>query len=241
MSRSKILVVDDDVPVAGLLIELLIREGFEAAHALSGAAALAHLARHCFDLAILDAGTEKIDGLELLRRLRVQWYLPVLMLTASGGEEVGIMGLEFGADDYLVKPFRARELVARLRAILRRSEPKGRTEAAPLTLGELALDSRAKSATMDGVPVRLTTAEFLLLEALARSAGRVQSRATLTYQALGRRLEPFDRSIDTHVSNIRRKLCLDAGQGIEIRSFRGHGYVLTVPHEGRREAASAGS
>src|SRR5262249_61889851 len=127
------------------LIELLVGEGFEPAHALSGAAALAHLARHCFDLAILDAAPDKTDGLELLRRLRVQWHLPVLMLAASGGEEVGIMGLELGAGDYLVKPFRARELVARLRAILRRSEPKGRTEAATLTLGELAARPGARA------------------------------------------------------------------------------------------------
>jgi two-component system response regulator CpxR len=239
MSGSKILIVDDDVPLAARLIGFLAGEGFEAAHAGNGAAALAQLARHSFDLAILDAGSEKIDGIELLRRLRAQWHLPVLMLTPSGGEDVGIMGLDLGADDYLVKPFRAREMVARLRAILRRSGRKGRTSAAPLTLGDLALDSGAKSATMDGVPVRLTTAEFLLLEALARSAGRVQSRAMLTHQALGRRLEPFDRSIDTHVSNIRRKLCLDAGRGIEFRSFRGHGYVLTVPHEERRGASSA--
>jgi DNA-binding response OmpR family regulator len=200
-----------------LLIDLLIGEGFEPAHALSGAAALAHLARCRFDLAILDAGTDKIDGLELLRRLRVQWHLPVLMLTASGGEEVGIMGLELGGDDYLVKPFRARELVARLRAILRRSEPKTSTKAGPLTLGELALDFAAKWATMDGVPVRLTTAEFLLLESLALSVGRVQSRATLTHHALGRRL--WSRSI---------------AASIRIRSFRGHGYVLTVLQRGAK-------
>ncbi len=237
MSRRKILIVDNDVPLAGRLIEFLAGEGFEAAHALNSAAALAQLGRHYFDLAILDAGAEKIDGIALLRRLRVQWDLPVLMLTASGGDEVGILGLDLGADDYLVKPFRAREMVARLRAVLRRSEPKGQISAAPLMLGELALDSGAKSATMDGVPVRLTTAEFQLLEALARSAGRVQSRAMLTHKALGRRLEPFDRSIDTHVSNIRRKLCLDAGRGIEIRSFRGHGYALTM--RGANRASSA--
>ena len=239
MNRSRILIVEDDVPLVGRLIEFLAREGFEPAHALDGEAALAEFARQPFDLAILDAGTEKIDAIELLRRLRVQWHIPVLMLTASGGEEVGIMGLDLGADDYLVKPFRAREMVARLRALLRRSEPKGHRPAAPLTLGELALDCGAKSATMDGVPVRLTTAEFLLLESLARSAGRVQSRAMLTHKALGRRLEPFDRSIDTHVSNIRRKLCLDAGRGIQIRSFRGHGYALTM-REANGAASAAG-
>lgn len=236
MRKHQILIVDADRRAAEVLSELLVGEGFEPAYAQSGAAALAYIARHSFDVAILDAGTEKVDWIDLLRRLRVERRLPVLMLTPAAGEEEGILGLELGADDYLVKPFRTRELVARLRAILRRSERKGRTESGLLRLGGLAIDSGAKSATMDGVPVRLTTAEFLLLETLARSAGRVQSRATLTHQALGRRLEPFDRSIDTHVSNIRRKLCLDERRRIEIRSFRGRGYALTVPFKKRREA-----
>jgi DNA-binding response OmpR family regulator len=231
MSSSKILIVDDDVQRAGMLVELLAGEGFESGYALSGAAALAYLSRRDFDLVILDVVTGKMNGPALVRCLRMQGHLPVLMLTSRGDEEDGILGLELGADDYLSKPFSARELVARLRAILRRSGRKGRAEPAPLTLGELAIDPEARSATMKGVPVRLTTAEFMVLEALARSAGRAQSRATLTYQALARRLEPFDRSIDTHVSNIRRKLCLDPGQGIEIRSLRGHGYVLTVARE----------
>jgi DNA-binding response OmpR family regulator len=177
----------------------------------------------------------KMDGLELLRRVRKEGSVPVLMLTPCGDEEERILALELGADDCLVKPFSVRELIARLRAILRRSYLKGRAASTALTLGELAIDTEAKSATMEGVPVRLTTAEFLVLEALARSAGRVQSRATLTYHALGRQLEPFDRSIDTHISNIRRKLCLDPGRGVEIRSSRGHGYVLTV-RRGKKRA-----
>ncbi len=230
MTAGRILIVDNDVRLAGMLVELLAGENFQPAHAPNGAAALACLARRSFDLLILDVMTGKADGLELLRCLRMQGHTPVLMLTECGQEEEGILGLELGADDYLSKPFRARELVARLRAILRRADLKGRTVPAPLTLGELAIDPGARSATMEGVPVRLTTAEFLVLEALARSAGRVQSRATLTYQALGRRLEPFDRSIDTHISNIRRKLCLDPRRGIEIKSSRGHGYVLAVRH-----------
>jgi DNA-binding response OmpR family regulator len=230
MTAGKILIVDDDVRLAGMLVELLAGEGFEPAHALSRAVGLGRLSRHSFDLVILDVVRGKKDGLELLRCL--QRHIPVLMLTAREDEEDGILGLELGADDYLSKPFRARELVARLRAILRRPYVRRWMEWTPLKLGELAIDPEARSATMEGVPVRLTTAEFLVLEALARSAGRVQSRATLTYQALGRRLEPFDRSIDTHISNIRRKLCLDPGRGIEIKSVRGHGYVLTVPRSG---------
>lgn len=237
MTTGSILIVDDDVRSAGKIAELLTYEGLEPVYALSGAAALTRLSQLPFDLVILDA--VKMDGLKLLRWLRMQGQIPVLMLTSRGREEDGILGLELGADDYLSKPFRARELVARIRAILRRSDRNGQTEQGPLTLGELAIDTAARSASMEGLPVRLTAAEFLVLEALARSAGRVQSRATLTYKALGRRLEPFDRSIDTHVSNIRRKLCLDPERGIEIRSLRGHGYVLTVPRARHREVYSA--
>ena len=218
---------------------MLAHEGFEPMYALGGAAALARLSRRSFDLVILDVVTT--DGLKPLRWLHMHGRIPVLMLTSRGHEDDGILGLELGADDYLSKPFRARELFARLRAILRRLERNDRTELVALTVGELAIDFAARSATMEGVPVRLTTAEFNLLVALARSAGRVQSRVTLTYQALGRRLEPFDRSIDTHISNIRRKLRLDLGRGIEIRSWRGHGYVLAIPHGQPREAPSSSS
>ncbi len=225
---GRILIVADDLRLAGMLVELLARENFQPAHASSGAAALACLARRPFDLLILDAMMPNMDGLKLLRRLRKEGSVPVLMLTALGEETDRILALELGADDSLVKPFSVRELVARLRAILRRSA-HGRLDSTPLALGALAIYPGTMSATLDGMPVRLTTAEFMLLEALARSAGRVQSRETLTYQALGRPLEPFDRSIDTHISNIRRKLCLAPDRGIEIKNSRGHGYVLTIP------------
>jgi len=238
---GKILIVDDDVRLAGVLLELLAGEGFEPSHALSGAVARARLSRRSFDLVILDVMTGKADGLDVLRWLRRSGQIPVLLLTARGDEEDGILGLELGADDFLSKPFRRRELVVRLRAILRRSDRNGPAEPTSLRLGELAIDPGARSATIEGAPVRLTSAEFLVLEALARSAGRVQSRATLTYQALGRRLEPFDRSIDTHISNLRRKLCLDTERGIEIKSSRGHGYVLTVPRGRPSEASSSSS
>jgi DNA-binding response OmpR family regulator len=228
MTAGRILIVDDDVRLAGMLVELLARENFQPAHVSNGAAALACLARRSFDLLILDVMMPKRDGLEFLRRVRKAGSVPVLMLTALGDEKGRILALEFGADDCLAKPFSVRELVARLHAILRRSA-SGRTDSTPLTLGALAIYPGTMSAAFEGVPVRLTTAEFMVLEALARSAGRVQSREALTYRGLGRPLEPFDRSIDTHISNIRRKLCLDPGRGIEIKSSRGHGYVLTCP------------
>ncbi|HUJ51091.1 MAG TPA: response regulator transcription factor [Bryobacteraceae bacterium] len=222
--------MDDDVRLAGMLVELLAAENFQLAHASNGAAALARLARRSFDLVILDVARPQVDGFALLRRLRKEGRsMPVLMLSALADEHDRILALELGADDYLVKPFSVRELLARLRALLRRSA-HARADPTPLALGALAIYPGTMSATLEGVPVRLTTAEFMLLEALARSAGRVQSRETLTYQALGRPLEPFDRSIDTHISNIRRKLLsLDPERGVEIKSWRGHGYVLTVP------------
>src|SRR5215510_340106 len=188
MTASKILIVDDDVRSACRMVELLANQGFEPAYAVSGAAALARLSRRSFDLVILDE--VKPAGLKLLPWLHMHERIPVLMLTSRGREDDGILGLELGADDYLSKPFRVRELVARLRAILRRSEQNDWTEQVALTVGELTIDSAARSASMEGVPVRLTTAEFLVLEALARSVGRVQTRVTLTYQALARRLEP---------------------------------------------------
>ena len=229
MTAGRILIVDDDVRLACMMVELLKGELFQPSYAASGASALACLARRSFDLLIINVTMATSDGLDLLRHLRKEGSMPVLVLTAPGDEDDGILSLELGADDYLAKPIKARELVARLRAILRRANPKGRTELIRFTLGDLAIDPRARLATKDGVPVRLTTAEFMVLELLARSAGRVQSRETLTYQALGRPLEPYDRSIDTHVSNIRRKLCLDPDRGIGIKSMRGHGYMLTVP------------
>jgi two-component system response regulator CpxR len=231
MTAGRILILDDDVRLAGILVELLTEENFQAAHAPNRATALAYLALRAFDLVILDLimppGKTKMDGFEFLGRLREDGSVPVLILTALGDEEDRILALELGADDYLVKPFSVRELAARLRAILRRSAG-GRPDSTPLALGALGIDSGTKSATIAGVPMRLTSAEFMVLETLARSAGRVQSRETLTYQALGRHIEPFDRSIDTHISNIRRKLCVDGERGIEIRSSRGRGYMLTV-------------
>jgi DNA-binding response OmpR family regulator len=182
---------------------------------------------------IVDDDVRLASMLEFLRRLKKKGSAPVLILTALAEEQDRILALELSADDYLLKPFRVRELDACLRALLPRSV-NARPDSTPLALGPLAIYPRTMSATLDGVPVRLTSAEFMLLETLARSAGRVQSRETLTHQALGRTLEPFDRCIDTHISNIRRKLrSLDPERGVDIKSSRGHGYVLTVPAEPR--------
>jgi DNA-binding response OmpR family regulator len=155
---------------------------------------------------------------------------PVLMLTARGDDVDRIVGLELGADDYLAKPFNPRELVARIRAVLRRVSERSLPHE-PLSLGVLNLDPARHRATVRGTLVDLTGAEFRVLEVLLRAAGRVVSREQLTEQALGRKLELYDRSIDTHVSNLRRKLALGAPGEPEIRGIRGAGYMLTLPAE----------
>jgi len=224
----RLLIVDDDVQLGRMLGEFLLGEGFSAEHAPDGPAGLRRLTAQGYDLVILDIMMPKLSGLEVLRRLRLSGDTPVLMLTARGEEDDRILGLELGADDYLSKPFSPRELVARVRAILRRRDPKAGARRARIEVGALTLDPDSLSVLMDGREVRLTTAEFVVLETLARSPGRAQSRAALTHQALGRPLEAFDRSIDTHVSNIRRKLGLGPGGGLDIRGLRGHGYVLNA-------------
>jgi DNA-binding response OmpR family regulator len=230
-SDAALLVVDDNEDNRYTLTRRLKREGYtDVTTANDGGQALALLRSRAFDLVLLDVMMPGMDGLQLLRRLRMEGSVPVLMLTARGDEDDRVLGLELGADDYLSKPFSARELIARVRAVLRRSEIPTSLPARKLEIGSLTIDAEEFSATLNGVPVRLTTAEFMVLEALARCPGHVQSRASLTYQALGRALEPFDRSIDTHVSNIRRKLSMDGGRGIDIKNMRGHGYVLTTPN-----------
>lgn len=228
MLRSNILVVDDDVELGSMLLERFAIEGFSSQHATSGAEALDLLEEKSFDLLVVDVMMPGIDGFELLRRIRLVYRVPVVMLTARGDDADKIAGFEIGADDYLPKPFNPNELVARVRAILRRCPLNEISGPVPLSVGPLQIDARSMIATFNGQAVRLTTAEFLVLEALARSVGQPQTRRSLCYQALGRPLEAFDRSIDTHVSNIRRKLSLNSGGGMDIRSSRGHGYVLTV-------------
>lgn len=227
----RLLIVDDDLQLGRMLGEFLSGEGFLCEHAKNGAAALRCLAACAYDLVVLDVMMPKLSGLEVLRRLRLSGDVPVLMLTARGEEDDRILGLELGADDYLSKPFNPRELVARVRAVLRRRDARDATGRAKIDVGALSLDPGTMSVLHEGRAVRLTSAEFMVLETLARSAGRVQSRAALTHQALGRPLEAFDRSIDTHVSNIRRKLGLGAGGGLDIRGLRGHGYMLSAAAE----------
>jgi two-component system response regulator CpxR len=222
-----ILIVDDDAELTRMLQRFLAGEGFSAIHAGSGSEALQLLLQRAIDLIVLDVMLPGMDGFEVLRQVRERYDTPILMLTARGDDADRILGLEGGADDYLSKPFNPRELVARIGAIFRRMERRETASRPPIHLGPLTLDPTRLGVLMGGEPIRLTTAEFMVLEALVSAAGRMQTRARLTEIALGRPLEACDRSIDTHVSNLRRKLHLGPGARLEIRSVRGVGYLLT--------------
>jgi DNA-binding response OmpR family regulator len=223
-----ILVVDDDVELTQMLQRFLAGEGLSAIQAGTGGEALRLLAQRAVDLIVLDVMLPGIDGFEVLRQVRERYDTPILMLTARGDDTDRILGLESGADDYLSKPFNPRELVARIGAIFRRMERREAASRLPIQLGPLTMDPTRLGVLMNGEPIRLTMAEFMVLEALVSAAGKMQTRARLTEVALGRPLEAYDRSIDTHVSNLRRKLRLGPDALLEIRSIRGAGYLLTA-------------
>jgi DNA-binding response OmpR family regulator len=181
---------------------------------------------------ILDVMLPSLGGFDVLRKLGASYKTPILMLTARGDDVDRIVGLELGADDYLSKPFNPRELVARIRAILRRASSRTARAGVPdeLAVGPIVLNTGAHQVRVGEQAVALTGAEFRVLELLMRSAGQVISRDALTEQALGRKLVPYDRSIDTHISNLRRKLELEVGKNPEIKNVRGSGYTLTWAH-----------
>lgn len=229
---ASVLIVDDDRELCQMLTEYLSAEHFLVKSVHDGADALATLRAQRFDLLILDVMLPSVGGFEVLRTLGASQDTPVLMLTARGDDVDRIVGLELGADDYLSKPFNPRELVARMRAILRRANNRaargGSSE--EISVGPITLSSAMHLVRVAERPVALTGAEFRVLELLMRSAGQVIPRETLTEQALGRKLVPYDRSIDTHISNLRRKLNLESGANPEIKNVRGSGYLLTRPH-----------
>ena len=224
-----VLLVDDDRELCRMLEEYLNPEGFRLTAVHDGDEALYALGRHHFDLIVLDVMLPRLGGLDVLRTLRQKHTTPVLMLTARGEDIDRVVGLELGADDYLPKPFNPRELVARMRAILRRSlllEPQpGRRDR--MDAGPLSLHFASRTASARGQTINLTGAEFRVLEVLMQQVGIVVSREQLTRQVLSRRLTPYDRSIDTHISNIRRKLLAVADQ-VSIVNVRRTGYVITV-------------
>lgn len=224
-AMPRILIVDDDRALSRLLAEYLQREGFVVDIANDGDAALVRLRDPAQrpDLLILDVMMPGRDGLDTLRELRLQHRLPVIMLSAKGEPVDRVVGLELGADDYLSKPCLPRELLARVRAQLRRNAP---ATAANIQVGELRLQPGDRRALVGEVELNLTGAEFSLLLALAQHAGVLVDKASLTRSALGRELERFDRSIDVHVSRLRHKLSEASATAPRIESVRGSGYLL---------------
>ena len=226
MSRNRILLADDDVELAQLLRDFLSREGFDVVLAHTADAALAAARAEAFDALVLDVMMPGRSGLDALRELRRESALPVLMLTALGEDIDRILGLELGADDYIPKPCNPRELAARLRAVLRRARGEGSETLTDLRNGPIWLRAASRSVSVAGEPIALTATEFDLLVLLLREAGRVVSKERISQTVLGRALGPFDRSIDVHVSNLRRKLG-DAPDGISpITTIHRSGYLL---------------
>lgn len=223
MSDS-ILIIDDDRELCTLLAEFLSLEGFSTHACHDGGEALAHCRDRQYDAIVLDVMLPGLQGLEVLRQLRTFSPTPVLMLTARGEDSDRILGLEMGADDYLPKPCNPRELAARLRAILRRA--RGSESHSTLVVGNTRIDPARRSARYGNIDLELTGAEFNLLQILLKRAGTVVDKETLSQEALGRRLNAYDRSIDVHVSKIRRKLAA-AGCDQEIVNVRGVGYQFT--------------
>lgn len=227
----RVLLVDDDRELCQMLSEYLSAEHFEVRSVHDGGDALAALQADDFEIVILDVMLPSVGGFDVMRKLGASNTTPILMLTARGEDVDRIVGLELGADDYLSKPFNPRELVARIRAILRRAGNRSqRGVPDEIAVGPIVLNTGTRQVHVAEKPVALTGAEFRVLELLMRSAGQVISRDSMTEQALGRKLAAYDRSIDTHISNLRRKLDLESGKNPEIKNVRGSGYTLTRAH-----------
>jgi DNA-binding response OmpR family regulator len=225
--KPKLLVIDDDQELCTMLVEYLGPEGFITSTAATGPAGLEELARSPVDLVILDVMLPQLSGFEVLRRIRSTSRVPVIMLTARGEEVDRVVGLELGADDYLAKPFSPRELVARIRAVMRRVPGEAPGATGPIVWGPLRLDLRAHRAQAGENDLELTSAELRILELLVRADTRTVTRDDLMSQALGRRVLPTDRSLDTHVSNLRRKIARHTDL-VTVQSVRGAGYALTL-------------
>jgi two-component system response regulator CpxR len=226
---TRILLADDDIELCQMLKEYLVAEGFAVETAHDGESALERAIAGDLDLVVLDVMMPRRNGFDVLRALRLHASTPVLMLTARGDDVDSVVGLELGADDYLSKPCNPRVLTARIRAVLRRAEPQkggsGAVGAAEeISLGDLVLHTGARTVTCGGQPVVLTSTEFSVLDTLVREAGRVVPKGELSERSLGRRLARFDRSLDMHVSNLRRKLGRSPAGEERIKTIRGLGY-----------------
>jgi DNA-binding response OmpR family regulator len=230
---TRILVVDDDIKLCHLIREYLEPLGYEVAMAHNGPAGVELASRESFAALILDVMLPGYDGFQALRKIRATSHVPVLMLTGRGEEADRIVGLELGADDYLPKTFSTRELLARLRAVIRRSVLSAAQSAAKpaesVVVGDITIDPEARDVSVSGQPLVLTAIEFDLLLTLARSAGRVKSREQLLLEVADRNFDVFDRSIDVHISSLRRKLGDDPKAPRYIVTIRSAGYMLKRP------------
>ena len=227
---DKILIIDDDEELCDLVSEYLTVEGFQTEAVNDGIAGLEKAKSGQYDMAILDVMLPRMNGFEVLRNLREQSKLPVLMLTARGDDMERIVGLEIGADDYLPKPFNPRELVARLRAIMRRihADNGGSSAGEKVLVGDLELSASSRSAKFNGEELNLTSVEFDLLMELAKQAGKVVRKEDLSENVLDRKLSPYDRSLDMHISNLRKKLGNHADDRERIKTIRSVGYIYTL-------------
>jgi two-component system, OmpR family, response regulator CpxR len=231
---DRILIIDDDVELCALVTEYLGSEGFKVEAVYDGERGLERALQDDHTLVVLDVMLPGMNGFDVLRRIRSSSSLPVLLLTARGEDVDRIVGLEIGADDYLPKPFNPRELVARIRAILRRTQEgaaSGSQVPEILRVGDVELDPATRVVRHGGKPVDLTSVEFNLLEVLLREAGRVVTRERLANAVLSRKFSPFDRSIDMHVSKLRRKLGDTDGGTEYIKTVRGVGYIFALSRE----------
>jgi DNA-binding response OmpR family regulator len=221
---ARVLVIDDDTKLFELLATYLAENGIHAEHATDGRRGLERLERGAVDAILLDVMMPGIDGLEVLRRIREKRHVPVIMLTAKGDETDRVVGLEMGADDYLAKPFSPRELLARLRAVLRRAQPDAL--GTRLSVHDVVVDVPSRTVEVAGAPVELTGLEFDLLVALMRRCGRVVPRAALLEEAGRNDATVSERTVDVHISNLRKKIGDRNREPPLIRTVRGVGYVL---------------
>lgn len=220
----RVLLVDDDARLQELLAAYLSQNGFDVTGAADGRKGLAALEASSFDIVLLDVMMPGLDGIEVCRRIRATSRIPIVMLTAKGDETDRVVGLELGADDYVAKPFSPRELLARLRALLRRAQPTPETQA--LTIGDLAIDVDGRVVTLAGRQVDLTGIEFDILVTLAKRAGRVVARDGILSAAGRDDVTVGERTVDVHVSHLRQKLGDDPRSPTRIKTVRGVGYVL---------------
>ena len=232
--NNRLLVIDDDTELCDLVAEYLAPEGLVVESSYDGKTGVERASSGNYALIILDVMLPGINGFEVLRRIRAFSAVPVLMLTARGEVVDRVVGLEIGADDYMPKPFNPRELVARIHAILRRTDaipetPFGREKTNVVEIGDVELDSGSRVVFCKSKPVEVTSAEFNILEMLLRGAGQLVEREDIAKKVLGRRLMPYDRSVDMHISNLRKKLGHLINGQERIKTVRGLGYIYTLP------------